>query len=96
MILLVACGIDANDHVVPLAWALVPVENHDWWTWFLVYLKYCFPALIGDNHSFISDREKGMATAVAETFPDTLHFYCCQYIADNLQQRYRNKVRPLF
>jgi len=29
IILLVACGIDANDHVVPLAWVLVPIENHD-------------------------------------------------------------------
>jgi hypothetical protein len=37
-----------------------------------------------------------MATAVVETFPDTLHFHCCQHIADNLQQRYGNKVRPLF
>ena len=27
MMLLVACGIDANDKVVPLAWALVPIEN---------------------------------------------------------------------
>src|ERR1700679_1045279 len=26
MILLVACGIDANEHVIPLAWALVPIE----------------------------------------------------------------------
>jgi hypothetical protein len=33
MMLLVACGIDANDHVVPLAWDLVPIENHEWWTW---------------------------------------------------------------
>ena len=27
MMLLVACGIDANDKVVPIAWALVPIEN---------------------------------------------------------------------
>jgi transposase-like protein len=27
MILLVAVGIDANDHVILLAWVLVPTEN---------------------------------------------------------------------
>jgi MULE transposase domain/MuDR family transposase len=59
MMLLVACGIDANDHVVPLAWALVPIENHEWWTWFLNYLAYTFPSFRTLNHIFISDREKG-------------------------------------
>jgi hypothetical protein len=29
-------------------------------------------------------------------FPQALHLYCCQDIADNLQQRFGNKVRPLF
>jgi hypothetical protein len=31
--LLIACGIDANDKVVPIAWALVPIENEAWWMW---------------------------------------------------------------
>ena len=84
MILLVACRIDANDCVVPLAWALVPVENHDWWTWFLVYLRYCYLVFEGDDHIFISDREKGIAIAVIKAFPTTLHFYYYQYIIDNL------------
>jgi hypothetical protein len=35
IMLLVACGIDANDYVVPLVWALVPIENHEWWTWLM-------------------------------------------------------------
>jgi hypothetical protein len=50
MMLLVACGIDANDHVVPLAFALVPIENHEWWTWFLKYLDYSFPSFKTLNH----------------------------------------------
>ena len=27
MMLLIACGIDANDKVVPITWALIPIEN---------------------------------------------------------------------
>lgn len=96
MILLVACGIDANDQVIPLAWALVPIENEIWWTWFLRYLKHSIPALSAECHIFISDREKGMAISVPAVFDQSIHLHCCQHIADNLQQRYGNKVRPLF
>jgi hypothetical protein len=45
---------------------------------------------------FISDREKGIVTAVMEALPTALHLHCYQHIADDLQQRYGNKVRPLF
>ena len=30
MILLIVVGIDANDETLPLAWALVPIENQAW------------------------------------------------------------------
>lgn len=96
MMLLVACGIDANDKVVPIAWALVPIENELWWTWFLRYLKHCIPIFETEDQIFISDREKGMANAVSTVFDKSIHLHCCQHIADNLQQRYGNKVRPLF
>ena len=29
--LLIAVGIDTEDHILPLAWALVPIENEAWW-----------------------------------------------------------------
>ena len=89
MILLVACGIDANDKVIPLAWALVlvPIENEVWWTWFLGYLKHCISISESEDYIFISDREKGMATAVPAVFDKSIHLHCCQHIADNLQKR---------
>jgi transposase-like protein len=37
-----------------------------------------------------------MAIAVPEVFPEAIHLYCCQHIADNMQQRFGNKIRPLF
>ncbi len=49
-----------------------------------------------ENHTFISDREKGIAQAIPEEFEHSIHLHCCQHIADNLQQRFGNKVRPLF
>ena len=96
MMLLIACGIDANDQVIPLAWALVPIEDASWWNWFLRYLKLCYPVMDTEDYTFISDREKGIAQAIPEQFNHSIHLHCCQHIADNLQQRFGNKVRPLF
>jgi hypothetical protein len=97
MMLLICCGIDANDRVLPIAWGLVPIENEEWWTWFLEHLKEAFPAsVINSGLTLISDREKGMASAVEQVLPNATHLHCCQHIADNLQQRFGNKVRPFF
>jgi hypothetical protein len=84
MMLLIAYGINVNDHVIPLAWALVPIKDTSWWNWFLRYLKACYPKMDIDNHTFISDREKGIAQAILEQFEHLIHLHCCQHIADNL------------
>jgi hypothetical protein len=31
IILLIAVGIDTNSNILPLAWAIVPTENEEWW-----------------------------------------------------------------
>jgi hypothetical protein len=62
----------------------------------LAISQRCYPGMDMDNHSFISDREKGIAQAISEQFEHSIHLHCCQHIAGNLQQRFGNKVRPLF
>lgn len=37
-----------------------------------------------------------MAKAITHVFLKAVHIHCCQHIADNLQQRYGNKVRQPF
>jgi hypothetical protein len=75
--LLIACGIDANNQVIPLAWALVPIKEASWWSWFLRYLKACYPEMAMENHTFISDREKGIAQAIPKEFKHSIHLHCC-------------------
>ena len=31
MMLIIVVGINANDNILPLSWALVPTENEEWW-----------------------------------------------------------------
>jgi hypothetical protein len=94
--LLVAIGIDANNNGMPIVWALVPIENKYWWTWFLENLRNSAPITTSNNYIFISDREKGLAPAIEEVFPKAFHAYCCQYIADNIQTQFGIKYRSLF
>ncbi|XVF71656.1 hypothetical protein PTKIN_Ptkin12aG0057100 [Pterospermum kingtungense] len=46
--LLVAIGIDANDCIYPLAYAVVESENYESWCWFLLLLKKDFK--IGNSY----------------------------------------------
>jgi hypothetical protein len=44
----------------------------------------------------MSDREKGLLRAMKEIFPKATSSYCCQHIANNVQQRHGNKCGPFF
>jgi transposase-like protein len=96
MTLMIAVGIDANNNAIPLAWALVPTESEEWWTWFCNFLKEAFNDMSQEGYVFISDRDKGLAASVCTVFPRGCPAHCCQHIADNVQTNFGVKCRPLF
>jgi hypothetical protein len=57
--LLIAVGIDAEDRILPFAWALVPIENETWWSWFCEHLFEAFNGSFQPDTVIISDRDKG-------------------------------------
>jgi hypothetical protein len=77
MNLLIAGGVDANSKTLPLAWALVPIENGPWWRWFLKHLKKAFKNTTMKGFILMSDREKGIPVAQEEIFPKASLSYCC-------------------
>jgi hypothetical protein len=84
MMLLIATGLDANNQILPLSWALVPTENTEWWSWFCNCLNAWFPRLRVKDHVFISDRGKGIFEGISKEFPQGLSVHCNQHIADNI------------
>jgi hypothetical protein len=96
MMLMIVVGIDANDNAIPLAWALVPIESEEWWTWFCEFLKDTFDKLLDEGYVFISNRDKGLATTVHTVFLQGCAAHCCQHIVDNVQTDFGVKCWPLF
>ncbi|CAI9295263.1 unnamed protein product [Lactuca saligna] len=56
--LLTAIGRDADNHVYPIAWAVIDVENKDNWTWFIELLVADLDLDCGRGLVVISDQHK--------------------------------------
>jgi hypothetical protein len=94
--LLIAVGIDAEDRILPLAWALVPGENETWWSWFCEHLAKAFDVGLPDQYVIISDRDKGLLNAVQSKLPGANHAMCCQHIAENIHKKFGREYKALF
>jgi hypothetical protein len=94
--LLIAVGIDAEDRILPLAWALVPIENERWWGWFCQNLATAFEDDLPPNFVIISDRDKGLLNAVGSELPDATHAMCCQHIAENIHKKFGKEYKAPF
>ncbi|XP_019181786.1 PREDICTED: uncharacterized protein LOC109176844 [Ipomoea nil] len=64
--LLTAVGIDANESLFPIAYAVVEGENKDSWTWFLQFLKKDLKLgpLVQSEYTLMSDKQKGSHTSL--------------------------------
>ena len=56
--LMAAVGIDENDGIYPIAWAIVEAESKDSWSWFLELLQLDIGSYKDRRWTFISDQHK--------------------------------------
>lgn len=89
--ILTAVGVDSNNGIYPLAYAIVETENTRSWKWFLECLGDDLDLVANSNFTFISDRQKGLIPALAETFPCAEHRYCLRHIYENMRKTWRTK-----
>ena len=87
-VLLFASSIDGNGQLVPIAMAHVPIENGEYWRWFLRLLSTSL-SLEGNVIVVMSDRENGLAGVVEEALLDCYHAFCVRHIIKNFVSRYK-------
>ncbi|MFS7970689.1 putative transcription factor interactor and regulator CCHC(Zn) family [Helianthus anomalus] len=88
---LVAVGLDSNNGLYPLAYAIAEAENKDSWTWFLECLKDDLALQNNSRFTFISDRQKGLIPALEKVFPAAEHRFCLRHIHQNMKLKWRGK-----
>ncbi|KAL6508652.1 hypothetical protein OROGR_023363 [Orobanche gracilis] len=85
-ILLTAVGVDPNNSLYPIAYAVVEKEKTDTWKWFLEYLQEDLDIPEhATNFTFMSDKQKGLINAVESLFPDAEHIFCVVHLYNNMK-----------
>ncbi|XP_023742979.3 uncharacterized protein LOC111891128 [Lactuca sativa] len=69
---------DANNHIFPIAWAVVCIENKENWKWFLENLR--------DDLQL--DNGFGLLEVVKEILPTAEHRQCARHIVANFRKRF--------
>ncbi|GKB30854.1 retrotransposon-related protein [Tanacetum coccineum] len=64
-----AVGLDSNNGIYPLAFALLEAESKSSWCWFLYCLGDDIDLHPNSNFTFISNRQKGIISAIKTVFP---------------------------
>ncbi|XP_031124308.1 uncharacterized protein LOC116027018 [Ipomoea triloba] len=85
--LLIAVGIDGNDSIFPLVYAIVEGETKDSWSWFFTLLKKDLQITVEAQQqlTFISDKQKGLLPAFQEVLPNASHRFCVRHLHGNMK-----------
>jgi hypothetical protein len=88
---LVATALDGNNHIFPLAFAIVEKEDTRNWSWFMD----CLRIFITDREDLcvISDRHIGIKKAMQQDWwkpPAGYHRYCIRHILSNYNTKFHN------
>ncbi|XP_074347057.1 uncharacterized protein LOC141685879 [Apium graveolens] len=90
--LLAALGVDANDGMYPIAWAVVESETTKSWTWFLELLTHDLKIQVDAERTFISDRQKGLINALEAIVPNAEHRFCVMHLYQNMHKEFKGKT----
>ncbi|XP_073126653.1 uncharacterized protein [Henckelia pumila] len=83
--LLSAVGLDPNNNIFPIAYAMVERETKDSWIWFLQLLDN--DIVFEDQHAwtFMSDNKKGLVPAFEQLFPNAENRFCVRHLHSNMK-----------
>lgn len=85
--LLSTMGLDPNNIIFLICYALVERETTDSWTWFLQLLDKDI-GISNDQHvwTFMSDKKKGLINAFESLFPDADNRFCVRHLLNNMKR----------
>ncbi|XP_030478335.2 uncharacterized protein LOC115695410 [Cannabis sativa] len=85
-ILLVVVGIDAENAIFSIAYAVCEKETIDSWSWFCDLLKTDLESERPDLYTFMSDKQKGLDNAVGRVFTGSDVKHCVRHLYSNFKK----------
>ncbi|XP_076905073.1 uncharacterized protein LOC143560716 [Bidens hawaiensis] len=92
--MMIAMGVDGNNQILPLAFAIVENESYASWSWFLSHVKK-HVVKYSEGICLIFDRHAGILKAVNDhgspwLEPHGFHRYCLRHFINNFNDKFRN------
>ncbi|XP_012835541.1 PREDICTED: uncharacterized protein LOC105956239 [Erythranthe guttata] len=88
-VLLSAIGLDANNGLYPIAFAIVETESKESWGFFFHNLCIMFDGFSdGRPWTFMTDRQKGQVEAITERVPHAINRKCARHICANFRSSF--------
>ncbi|XP_012852596.1 PREDICTED: uncharacterized protein LOC105972205 [Erythranthe guttata] len=88
-VLLCAVGIDGNNSMYPIAYAMVLKENRKSWEWFVSLLIDDLEMRNSYGWTIISDKQKGLIRAIEDLLPHYEHRFCVRHMYNNFKQKHK-------
>ncbi|XP_022023764.1 uncharacterized protein LOC110924027 [Helianthus annuus] len=89
---LTSVGLDSNNGIYPVAFALVEAETKNSWVWFLNCLGHDLDLQRDSYFTFITDRQKGFIPAIQQVFPYAEHRFCLRHVHENMKPRWKGEL----
>ncbi|KAL2455280.1 MuDR family transposase [Abeliophyllum distichum] len=87
--LLSTVGVDGNNGLYPVAYAVVETENGENWRWFLELLKEDLALHNSNGLIFMSDKQKGLVNAIGSLFEHAEHRTCVRHLYNNFSSLHK-------
>ncbi|XP_012851396.1 PREDICTED: uncharacterized protein LOC105971096 [Erythranthe guttata] len=84
--LLTVVGLDPNNNIFPIAYAIVESETKDSWIWFLNLLNADIGFENEHNWTFMSDKQKWLIPAFETLFPNAENRFCVRHLHSNMKR----------
>ncbi|XP_074269236.1 uncharacterized protein LOC141592455 [Silene latifolia] len=90
--LLVACALDGDGGIFPIAYGVVDKETTETWEFFFYHLKRMAPQEERKKWVICSDRQKGVECALSSILPEVSRRICARHLYANFKQQWPGEL----
>lgn len=87
--LFTAIGLDGNNSLLHLVYAVVEGQNKSSWKWFIELLKEDIGFTNSYCQTFITDKHKGLVPAIVELYKNFEHRCCITHLYNNFKLKHK-------